>query len=71
MFAVHSFRHLWISDALMAGSNIATVAYVAGMSVAMIERVYGHFMDDQLHAAQARIDAVRDSRIKRRMAELD
>jgi len=35
---MYDFRHLWISEALMAGNDVATVARMAGTSIAMIER---------------------------------
>jgi integrase len=56
---IYSFRHLWIGEALMAGNDIATVAKMAGTSIAMIERVYGHFRNQHLHDAQARLDELR------------
>jgi integrase len=59
---IYSFRHLWISEALMAGNDIATVAKMAGTSIAMIERVYGHFRNQHLHEAQARLDELRRQR---------
>ena len=40
---IYSFGHLWISEMLMAGVDVLLVARMAGTSVAMIERVYGHF----------------------------
>lgn len=59
---IYDFRHLWISEMLMAGNEIATVARMAGTSVAMIERVYGHFRNEHLQEAQARMDALRKQR---------
>jgi len=59
---IYDFRHLWISETLMAGNDIATVARMAGTSVAMIERVYGHFRNEHLQEAQARLDALRQKR---------
>jgi integrase len=59
---IYDFRHLWISEALMAGNDMATVAKMAGTSIAMIERVYGHFRNDHLQEAQARLDRVRRGR---------
>jgi integrase len=56
---IYSFRDLWISEALMAGVDIATVARMAGTSIAMIERVYGHFRNSHLHDAQAKVDKFR------------
>lgn len=56
---IYDFHHLWISEALMAGNDVATVAKMAGTSIAMIERVYGHFRNDHLKEAQARLDGAR------------
>lgn len=59
---IYSFRDLWISEALMAGNDLATVARMAGTSIAMIERVYGHFRNQHLQDAQAKVDALRSQR---------
>lgn len=61
---IYSFRHLWISEMLMAGNEIATVAAMAGTSVAMIEKVYGHFTNDHFAAALKRLDGRRGQRQK-------
>ena len=53
---IYSFRHLWISEMLMAGNEIATVAAMAGTSVAMIEKVYGHFTNEHFASAQLKLD---------------
>jgi integrase len=55
----YSFRHLWISDMLMAGVDLLLVARMAGTSVTMIERVYGHFRNQSYQDALARIDRLR------------
>ena len=60
---IYDFRHLWISDQMVADTELLTVARMAGTSVAMIERVYGHFRKDHLVQAQRRLD---DSRRERR-----
>ncbi len=59
---IYSFRHLWISEMLMAGVDVLLVARMAGTSVAMIERVYGHFRNQSYQEAQARLDRERASR---------
>lgn len=59
---IYSFRDLWISEALMAGNDVATVAKMAGTSIAMIERVYGHFRNEHLQEAQRRLDEARRQR---------
>jgi integrase len=58
----YDFRHLWISDALMSGVDIITVAKMAGTSVKMIETVYGHFRTDHFAEAQRRLERVRKKR---------
>lgn len=60
--SIYDFRHLWISEALMAGNDITTVARMAGTSIAMIERVYGHFSNEHLQLAQQRLDEARKER---------
>ena len=59
---IYSFRHLWISEMLMAGVDVLLVARMAGTSVAMIERVYGHFRNQSYQEAQARLDRERAAR---------
>jgi site-specific recombinase XerD len=49
---VYSFRHLWVSDALMKGIDVMSVAKMAGTSGAMIEKVYGHLTADHLRDHQ-------------------
>jgi len=59
---IYSFRHLWISEMLMAGVDAFLVARMADTSVAMIERVYGHFRNQSYQGAQARLDRERATR---------
>jgi len=59
---IYSFRHLWISEMLMAGVDVATVAKMAGTSIAMIEKVYGHFTNQHFVDAQSRLDTARHAR---------
>ena len=47
---------------LMAGVDVLLVARMAGTSVAMIERVYGHFRNQSYHEVQARLDRERAAR---------
>lgn len=56
---VYSFRHLWISEAMMASVDVMLVARMAGTSVRMIETVYGHWRTQSFTDAQARLDASR------------
>ncbi len=59
---IYDFRHLWISDALMSGVDIITVAKMAGTSVKMIETVYGHFTTKHYEEAQRRLAEARQGR---------
>jgi hypothetical protein len=47
---------------LIAGVNVLLVARMAGTSVAVIERVYGHFRNQSYQDAQARLDRERAAR---------
>ena len=47
---------------LMGGVDVLLVARMAGNSVAMIERVYGHFRNQSYQEAQARLDRERATR---------
>lgn len=60
--SIYDFRHLWISEMLMAGNDVGTVARMAGTSIAMIESTYGHFRNEHLQEAQARLDRARQER---------
>jgi integrase len=53
---IYDFRHLWISEALMAGVDVFTVAKMAGTSVQMIEKTYGHLRGTHLEEAQQCLD---------------
>lgn len=61
--SIYDFRHLWISEALMAGVDVMTVAKMAGTSVRMIETVYGHFRSDHFAEAQRRLEEQRKARL--------
>lgn len=60
---VYDFRHLWISESLMAGVDVMTVAKMAGTSVRMIETVYGHFRTDHYAEAQRLLEEKRQARL--------
>lgn len=50
----YNYRHTWITRALLAGVDIATVAELSGhTSVAMISRVYGHLNQHAEHLSNA------------------
>lgn len=62
LITAYSFRHLWVSEALMAGLDSLIVAKMAGTSVSMVEKTYGHFRLTSFKDAQARLDAARKGR---------
>ena len=41
---LYVLRHCWITDAIVAGMDLLTVAKLAGTSLAMIEKHYGHLV---------------------------
>lgn len=49
----HVLRHTFVSHLLMKGKDVFTVAQLAGMTVKMVEEVYGHLTQQHLHAALA------------------
>ncbi len=55
----YSFRHLFITDCLQAGVDVAVMAKMAGTSSAVIERTYAHWRSEVFRDAQARLDALR------------
>ena len=65
VITIYDFRHLWISEALMAKNDIATVAKMAGTSIRMVEKVYGHFRNEHFVEAQQRLDNDRLQRAKK------
>lgn len=50
---LYSFRHTWITNALLAGVDVATVAEMAGTSIQMIDRHYGHLSQHRQHLSEA------------------
>lgn len=57
----YMLRHSYISDGLMHGEDIATIAKLCGTSVEQIARTYGHILQDHLAEAAARLAARRRS----------
>lgn len=51
----YTFRHSVITDLVVEGLDLLTVAQIAGTSVVMIERHYGHLRGDVASAALARV----------------
>jgi integrase len=60
----YTFRDLYISELLMIGTPPFQVAKMAGTSMKEIERSYGHFFNQDLATAQARLQVERDRRFK-------
>lgn len=58
----YGFRHLWCSDAILSGVDVATVAAMMGTSVAMIERTYGHLRSARLMEVHEQVKASRVAR---------
>jgi integrase len=50
---MYALRHSTITDLVVGGLNLMTVAQVSGTSVAMIEKHYAHLQQDQAAAALA------------------
>lgn len=50
---LYSFRHTSITNALMAGVDVSTVAEVHGTSIQMIQQAYGHLCQHQKHLNKA------------------
>lgn len=51
----YTFRHSVITDLVVEGLDLLTVAQIAGTSVRMIEKHYGHLRGDVASAALARV----------------
>jgi integrase len=56
---LYSLRHLFISQMLQAGVDIFLVAKMAGNSVAVIEKYYGHMRSEDFQQAMTRLTAFR------------
>lgn len=52
---MYSLRHCWITDAIVGGMDPMTAAKFAGTSLAMIQKHYGHLVED---AATDRLAAI-------------
>jgi integrase len=60
---LYSFRHTWITQALVAGVDIATVAEMAGTSIQMIDRHYGHLSRHKEHMQNSALQVAKSWRI--------
>lgn len=54
---LYSCRHTRLSDLVMAGIDLLTIATLAGTSIAMIEKNYGHLLKQHLHDQLDRVTA--------------
>ena len=54
--AAYDLRHTWITDALTQGCDPMTVARIAGTSLSMITRTYGHLLHDHAEKAFASVE---------------
>lgn len=43
---MYTLRHCWITDAIVAGMDLLTVARLAGTSLSMIQKHYGHLVSN-------------------------
>ena len=50
---LYSFRHTWITEAMRANVDVAFVAEMAGTSIQMIDRHYGHLRQNRQHMIDA------------------
>ena len=53
---LYTLRHCWITDAIVGGMDLLTVAKLAGTSLAMIEKHYGHLVQGAAMEKLAAID---------------
>jgi len=55
---MYTLRHSWITDAIVAGMDLLTVSKLAGTSLLMIEKHYGHLVQDGAREKLAAINFV-------------
>lgn len=53
---LYTLRHCWITDAIVAGMDLLTVAKLSGTSLAMIEKHYGHLVHGAARDKLAAVD---------------
>lgn len=53
---MYTLRHCWITDAIVAGMDLLTVAKLSGTSLAMIEKHYGHLVHGAARDKLAAVD---------------
>lgn len=52
---IYAIRHSTITDLVISGRDLLTVAQISGISVAMIEKHYGHLRQEHVAAALAHL----------------
>ena len=52
---LYTLRHCWITDAIVGGMDLLTVAKLSGTSLAMIEKHYGHLVQGAAREKLAKI----------------
>lgn len=55
-FTIYGLKHTYISNLIMSGNDMGTVAKLVGVSTAMIEKHYAHLTQEHLRAAQAKVN---------------
>jgi integrase len=58
----YSLRHLWATDAIESGVDLATIAAMMGNSVAVVEKYYGHLRNSNAQDALRKVAELRKSR---------
>lgn len=53
---LYTLRHCWITDAIVGGMDLLTVAKLAGTSLAMIEKHYGHLVQGAAREKLAQVE---------------
>lgn len=53
---LYTLRHCWITDAIIGGLDLLTVARLAGTSLAMIEKHYGHLVQSAARDKLAKVE---------------
>lgn len=52
---LYTLRHSWITDAIVAGMDLLTVSRLVGTSLLMIEKTYGHLVQDAARDKLAKV----------------
>lgn len=53
---LYTLRHCWITDAIVGGMDLLTVAKLSGTSLAMIEKHYGHLVQGAAREKLAQVE---------------